>query len=257
VLVVGSGNSGCQIAEELCGAGRRVYLSVSRHRRAPRHYCGKDYVWWQKALGETDATTEQRHLNRSARLITGVGGGHDIDLRQLAKDGVVLLGRLLGQHGGHLAIAADLRNNLIEGDDSFAAFVQHANLYAVSGGLDVPPSGNLAERLPKPREVLDPIATLDIAAADISTIIWANGFRYDFGWIDLPVFAGTTRPADRVPVHQRGITKVPGVYFLGLPWLHKYKSALLHGVGEDAEYLAEQIAGRARSARFDVAEWRT
>jgi putative flavoprotein involved in K+ transport len=89
--------------------------------------------------------------------------------------------------------------------------------------------------------------TLDLATAGISTIVWANGFRYDFNWIDIPIFADETQSSGRVPVHKRGITAVPGVYFLGLPWLHKLKSAFLHGVGDDAEYLAERIAGDAPS----------
>jgi putative flavoprotein involved in K+ transport len=88
--------------------------------------------------------------------------------------------------------------------------------------------------------VANPVLTLEIGAANISTIIWANGFRYDFDWIDLPIFDNGTGAA-RVPMHKRGITSLPGVYFLGLPWLHKYKSAHLHGVGEDAQYLAEQV----------------
>jgi putative flavoprotein involved in K+ transport len=96
--------------------------------------------------------------------------------------------------------------------------------------------------VPEPREVAAPILTLDLAAADISTIIWANGFRYDFSWVNLPIFGNGTELSNRVPRHKRGITCVPGVYFLGLPWLHKWKSAFLFGVGEDAEYLAAHIA---------------
>ena len=94
VLIIGSGNSGCQIAEELCHAGRQVYLSVSRHRRAPRRYRGRDLTWWQHALGETDATVDQCPDEPASRLLTGVAGGHDVDLRQLARNGVVLLGRV-------------------------------------------------------------------------------------------------------------------------------------------------------------------
>ena len=97
-----------------------------------------------------------------------------------------------------------------------------------------------------PKEVADPLLTLDLASAEISTIIWANGYRYDFNWIDLPIFANGAQSSGRVPVHKRGITSVPGVYFLGLPWLYKLKSAFLSGVGEDAEHLAEHIAGDAR-----------
>jgi putative flavoprotein involved in K+ transport len=240
VLVIGSGNSGCQIAEELCHAGRQVYLSVSPHRRAPRRYRGKDLTWWQHALGETDATIEQCTNEPTSRLLTGVAGGHDLDLRQLATDGVVLLGRMIGGHDSKIAIATDLRENLERGDASLTGFLRQADEYATRIGLELPSSGKCTPVLPDPKEIADPILTLDIAAADVSTIIWANGFRYNFDWIDLPVFRNGT-PAAQIPLHRRGVTGVPGVYFLGLPWLYKFKSAHLNGVSEDAEYLAEQI----------------
>jgi putative flavoprotein involved in K+ transport len=242
VLVIGTGNSGCQIAEELCNAGRRVFLSVSKHRRAPRRYRGRDYVWWQKELGEVDLTVEHRHPEQPTRLITGVSGGHNVDLRRLARDGVSLLGGVLGGEDDRVAIAADLRENLVRGDTSLAAFTREADAHAARNGFDLPRSEECEEPVKDPKEVVDPIASVDVTLDDISTIIWANGFRYNFDWINLPLFAGSGA-SSRVPVHKRGITAVPGVYFLGLPWLHKYKSALLHGVGEDAEHLAEHIAG--------------
>jgi putative flavoprotein involved in K+ transport len=244
VLVIGSANSGTQIAEELCAAGRRVYLSVSKHRRTPRRYRGKDYVWWVNALGEADATVDSR---QPPRLVTGVGGGHEVDLGRLAADGVVLLGRVVGGQDGRLAIAPDLGENLARADASLIEFTQEADDHAIREGLDLPPSdGPYSEILPDPEQVADPILTLDLAAADISTVIWANGFRYDFSWIELPIFANDPEPSNRVPVHQRGVTRVPGIYFLGLPWLHKYKSSLMYGVGEDAEHLAKYIAADVR-----------
>jgi putative flavoprotein involved in K+ transport len=253
ILVIGTGNSGCQIAEELCNAGRRVYLSVSRHRRAPRRYRGKDYVWWQKQLGEADTTVERRQPEQPTRLVTGVAGGHDVDLRRLAKDGVVLLGSMLGGRDDQLAIAADLRENLVWGDASFVSFKRQADEHSARNGLDLPPADERTEFLPDPKEVTDPILSLDVRSAGISTIIWANGFRYDFDWIDLPVFVAGRNGSGRVPVHERGTTRVPGIYFLGLPWLHKYKSALLHGVGEDAGYLAEQIeCGNTLASKPDI-----
>ena len=250
VLVIGSGNSGVQIAEELCSAGRRVYLSVSKHRRIPRRYRGKDYSWWYLALGDGETTVDQQPNAQPARLITGVRGGHDVDLRRLAGDGVVLLGRILDGRGGKLTIARDLGENLARGDASFIDFTQQADEHAARQGLDIPFSDERAQVALNPVEVADPILTLDLAAAGISTIIWANGFRYDFNWIYLPIFANGTQSSGRVPLHKRGITRVPGVYFLGLPWLHKLKSAFLNGVGEDAEHLAEQIAGKPLLCRL-------
>ena len=131
---------------------------------------------------------------------------------------------------------------MVRGDASLIDFTQRADEHVAQNGLELPPSER-AEVLYNPKEIADPILTLDLAAAGISSIIWANGFRYDFNWIDLPIFANGT---GRVPEHKRGITRVPGVYFLGLPWLYKRKSAFLHGVGEDAEHLAEHIVAHAR-----------
>jgi putative flavoprotein involved in K+ transport len=242
VLIVGTGNSGCQIAEELCAAGRRVYLSVSGHQRTPRRYRGKDCIWWNLMLGDADTTVEQRVGVQPSRLMTGVGGGHDLDLRRLAADGVVLLGRVLGGQDGRLALAPDLGGNLARGDASMVALMRRCDDYIAQKGLDFPAPDPPSEVLPDPAEVADPILTLDLATAGLSTIIWANGFRHDFSWIDLPIFGDDTAPSNRVPRHKRGVTCVPGVYFLGLPWLHKWKSAFLFGVGEDAEYIAARIA---------------
>ena len=242
VLVIGSGNSGYQIAEELCSTGRRVYLSVSRHRRVPRRYRGKDYIWWYEALGDGDTTVDQRKASRLSPLFTGVRGGHDADLRRLAADGVVLLGSVLNGQSGRLTIAGDLGENLMRGDASLVEFTGRADEHAARNGLDFPKERTEVQHT----EISDLALTLDLAAADISTVIWANGFRYDFNWIDLPIFANGNPSSNRLPAHKRGITSVPGVYFLGLPWLHKLKSAFLNGVGEDAEHLAEQIQADAQ-----------
>jgi putative flavoprotein involved in K+ transport len=222
-----------------------VYLSVSKHRRIPRRYRGKDYHWWYFALGDADTTVDQGQGAQPSPLITGVGGGHDLNLHQLAADGVVLLGRVLGGRDGRLTIAPDLSENLAQGDASLIDFTRRADEHAARNGLEFPPY-EPPDLLRNPKEVADPLLTLDLASAEISTIIWANGFRYDFNWIDLPIFASGAQSSGRVPVHKRGITSVPGVYFLGLPWLYKLKSAFLSGVGEDAEHLAEHIAGDAR-----------
>lgn len=241
VLVIGSGNSGCQIAEELCADQRDVYLSVSAHQRTPRRYRGKDCIWWNLALGDADRTIGQRAGAQPSRLMTGVGGGHDVDLRRLAADGVVLLGRVRGAEDGKIAFASDLAENLARGDDSLVVLERRCDEYALRSGLDLPPP-EAAGVLPDPDEVANPILALDFVAAGISTIIWANGFRYDLGWVDLPIFGNCAGAENQAPHHTRGVTCVPGVYFLGLPWLHKWKSSFLFGVGEDAEYLADKIA---------------
>jgi len=244
VLVIGSGNSGYQIAEDLCSAGRRVYLSVSKHRRVPRRYRSKDYHWWFLAFGDGETTVDQQKASHFSPLFTGARGGHDADLRRLGADGVTLLGSVLGGQGGRLTIAGDLSENLMRGDASLIEFMFRADEHAARNGLDFPEE--LTEVSQNSEVVSDPAPTLDLAAADISAVIWANGFRYDFNWINLPIFANGTPSSGRFPAHKRGITGVPGVYFLGLPWLHKLKSAFLNGVGEDAEHLADQIRSDAR-----------
>ena len=178
------------------------------------------------------------------------------DLRQLATNGVVLLGRVIGGRGNKLSIAANLREDLERGDVSSADFLRRADEYAVRNRVDLPRPDKRPQGLPDPKEVADPILTLDIDAAEISTLIWANGFRYDFNWIDLPVLRNGIGAA-QIPLHKRGVIGVPGVYFLGLPWLHKFKSAHLNGVGEDAEYLAEQMSRSIPQTRTGIENWLT
>jgi putative flavoprotein involved in K+ transport len=241
VLVVGSGNSGCQIAEDLLRSGRRVYLAVGAHRRAPRRYRGRDCTWWQFALGEFDQTTDKRPARKAARLLTGVDGGHDMDLRRLALDGAVLLGHVLSGEENKIAFAPDLGGSLAAGDAWCVEFLKSADEYAQKNGLELPYEDLPHERLPDPKEVSAPILELDLMAAGVSSVIWATGFSYDFGWVHLPIFGD---PPWQEPIHQRGVTNIPGLYFIGLPWLSKLKSSLMAGAGEDAAFLAEHIAHR-------------
>jgi putative flavoprotein involved in K+ transport len=235
VLVVGAGASGCQIAEELLQAGRRVVLSVGAHRRVPRRYRGRDFIWWINALGLDDKVIEEGTARQPPLLISGANGGRTVDLRRYAADGMALAGRFVDARDGVASFAPDLAANLAGGDASYAAFVQAADTFAAQ--LD---RSLLAEPDPAYPEPVG-IETLDLRAAGIGSVIWATGYRYDFGWIDLPVFASAGRP-----IHRRGVTTVPGAYFLGLQYLHKTKSSFLSGVGEDAAYLAEQIGAGSR-----------
>ncbi len=238
VLVIGSGASGCQIAEELVQAGRRVYFSIGRHRRVPRRYRGRDVFWWRRALGHLDqtaeATPEARRMH--APLVTGVRGGHDIDIRRYTAWGMTLLGHVLDVRDGRIALAPDLEDSLAIGDRTFIEFRQAVDEYVRNTGMDAalaegdadPGSAIATPR--SPREI-------EIRAAGIRSVIWATGYSLDFGWVEVPIFDALGRP-----VHLRGVTAAPGVYLLGLAWLHKAKSSFLYGVGEDAEYLAVQIS---------------
>ena len=235
VLVVGAGASGCQIAEELMLAGRHVVLSVGAHRRVPRRYRGRDIIWWINALGLDDKVVEAGTVRQPPLLISGANGGRTVDLRRYAASGMVLAGRFADARGGVASFAPDLAANLAGGDESYAAFIQAADAFAAQSDGLLPAEHGAGCTYPDPVG----IEALDLRAAEIGSVIWATGYRYDFGWVDLPVFA-----ADGQPIHRRGVTDVPGVYFLGLQYLSKTKSSFLSGVGEDAAYLAEQIGPR-------------
>jgi putative flavoprotein involved in K+ transport len=233
VLVVGSGGSGWQIAEDLLHSGRRVYLSVGRHRRVPRRYRGKDFGWWQEQTGAADQVVDDVTRALPAPLLTGVDGGHDADLRDLAQRGATLLGSLGAVGDGRLRFVADLEENLAKGDESFAQFTRSVDAHVARHHLAVPD----APLRTAPADATWPsIGELDVKAAGITSIIWAVGYRHDFGWIQCAALDIHGRP-----VHRRGVSPTPGLYFLGLPRLHTVKSAFLWGVGEDAQHLAERI----------------
>jgi putative flavoprotein involved in K+ transport len=234
VLIVGSGQSGCQIAEELVRAGRDVYLSVGRCPWIPRRRHGRDIVHWLIELGLTEETVDKLP-SPAARLAcnpitSGNDDGHDLNPRTLAADGVVLVGRIARVDGARLGFADDLHQNLANGDE----FVANLNARIdEAAGVDAP-----AE---PPTPVREPTAELDLRAAGVTSVLWATGYRPDFSWIDLPV-------ADDLgwPRQQRGVAEHPGLFFVGVHWLHKRKSALLLGVGEDAEHVASHLAGERR-----------
>lgn len=235
VLVVGSGSSGTQIADELLDHGRKVYLSVGRHRFTPRRYRGKDVIWWLEKLGRFDVPIDQFPDRKypPPTVMTGVDGGYDLWPRLLADKGAILLGRVLGCSGGTLAIADDLNRVLAAADQSCRDFLTAADALADSLGLDLAAD----PWLPAPSSDLPEIASLRLAEAEITTILWATGYRYDYAWVDLPVF-----DAHGLPEQRRGVTDCPGVYFLGLHWMHNFRSGILSYVGLDASHLADCIA---------------
>ena len=242
VLVVGSGGSGCQIADDLVQAGRRVFYSIRRHRRVPRRYRGHDVGWWFETTGMIDMTAENLPplwRDFKAPMMTGVEGGRTVDLREISRRGVTLLGGLIDTEDGVVHFARDLNQNLKIGDDTFVQFTRSVDEFAAKHALTIPEEHEFDPYLRDEVGPLPEINRLALRAANITTVIWATGYRFDFGWIDCPVFDGRG-----APIHKRGVTTAPGLYFLGLPRLHKIKSAFLWGVGEDAEYLADHIATR-------------
>lgn len=233
VLVVGSGSSGGQIAEELHRAGREVFLSVSRHRRVPRRFLGKDMLWWFFELGWMDRTIDSFPDRKPppAILLSGIDGGHDLDIRQFGADGMKLLGRAIDADGTILSLADNLDELLDDADESCEQFFQAAGELARERGMAV------EERARRPRPQPPSLGTrIDLADAGVTSVMWCTGYRPAFEWIHIPVFdeAGA-------PIQQRGRTECPGLYFLGLHWMHSFKSGALFGVGEDAGHIAELI----------------
>jgi len=240
VLVVGSAQSGSQIAEDLYQSGRRVYLSVSSAGRGPRRYRGKDITWWLNKTPLGDVTVDKLPSPRakftSSIQATGKGGGHTINLHQFARDGVVLLGRVQGAQGSKITLAPDLKENLAKADKFEADLLKRIDDHIERKGLDVP-----QETLPELRDGYDAeaILELDLKSAGVTSVVWATGYKFDFSLIRLPVL-----DEDGFPIQTRGVTGYPGLYFVGLPWLHKGKSGLLFGVGDDAAHITSDIAAR-------------
>lgn len=243
VMVVGAGASGAQIAEELMRAGRKVYLSVSRHRRAPRRYRGHDHVWWWIETGLDKTPPDRRNPDASPVVHTGAYGGHTIDFRDFARQGMVLLGRAEAATQDGMTFAADLAENLAHGDAAYLTFLDFVDAHIKRKGIDAPEDPAARVIPPTPNSMFQPIRQLNFREAGIGTIIWATGYDLDFGWIEVPVL--DERGA---PIHDKGVTSVRGLYFLGLNFLSKLSSSFLIGVAEDAERLAEFIARNSHDA---------
>jgi putative flavoprotein involved in K+ transport len=239
VLVVGAGSSGVQIADELSRAGRRVFLSVGPHNRPPRRYRGHDFVWWLGVLGEWDAKTVAPGMEHVTIAVSGARGGHTVDFRQLAAQGITLLGTAATCQDGRLQFRPDLTRNIQRGDANYLGMLDAADAYVDRMGLDLPLEPEARQGLPDPDCMTHPVAHLDLGAEGITTIVWATGYALDFSWIRVDAFDATGRPD-----HLRGVCRVPGLYFLGLAWLSRRASPFIWGVWHDADYLASHIASR-------------
>lgn len=245
VLVVGTGQSGTQIAEELHRAGRQVHLAVSQCPSVPRRYRGRDVVWWllQAFLhgGEVGVPfpTVDDLPSAAARFgcfphLSGNDGGHDISLRRMARQGVRLYGRLESASGGCVRFSDDLKERLAAADRGFEEeFRPLFDAYIAAAGINAPPD----DRPPPDDFVPATRAELDLDAAGIGAVVWATGYQLDFGWVDIPVMDEWGYPR-----HTRGVTVHPGLYAVGLPWLYSEPSSVFAGVGADAEHVVEHLA---------------
>ena len=247
VLVVGSGQSGCQIAEDLHLAGRKVHLCVGDAPRVARRYRGKDVVEWLHLMGYYELPVHEHPLREGVRdktnhYVTGRDGGRDIDLRQRALEGMELYGRLLDVDGDRLMLDDDLALCLDQADQVSESIKTSIDGFIGKKGLVAPEEPRYRPAWTPPFERPE----LDYRAAGIHSVVWCIGFRTDYSWIDLPVFNGRGQP-----VHVRGVAPVAGVYFLGLPWLYTWGSGRFSGVARDAEHLAEHIKARLDSTPAD------
>lgn len=237
VMVVGSGQSGCQIAEDLHRAGRGVHLCIGGAPRTARFYRGRDVTDWLEDMGRYDLPVDEHPLQERVRAqanhyVTGRDGGHDIDLRQFALEGMRLYGRLLAIEDGRARFAADLEQNLDHADEVYESINRSIDEHIEAKAIDAPQQA----RYRPPWRPGAPPRELDLVQAGVRSVVWSMGYRRDHRWIALPAFDGSGYPA-----HRRGVSDVAGLYFLGLPWLYTWGSGRFAGVARDAEFLAERI----------------
>ena len=249
VLVVGGGQSGAQIVEDLLGAGRTVYFSISKAPRLPRRYRGRDFMDWFLEMGQWDLRTDEVEdptvLTATNPLISGVGPlGHSVSYQQLAREGVHLMGRFEDVVGDEVItddrVVEYIRNADAKSQelrDNIDGFIEEHALTAP------PPDPDPGDRSLAADDPVDYLTRLDLKAAGVGSIVWCTGFTADFSWIDLPV----TEP-NGMPVHQNGEAPVPGIYFIGFPWLSKRKSGVVLGIDEDARHITELILQRLDTA---------
>jgi putative flavoprotein involved in K+ transport len=244
VLVIGTGQSGCQIAEDLHLAGKQVHLCVGSAPRSPRQYRGKDVVEWLDQMGYYDLPIDEHPQKEKVRsnanhYVTGRDGGREIDLRKLALEGMRLYGRLKAVGARQLEFKDDLKQNLDHADAVAKSIKTTIDGFIEKNRIEAP-----TEPAYRPVwEPEEPTSTLDYEAANIGTVIWCTGYRSDFGWVEIPVFDGQGYPG-----HERGVTPVRGLYFLGLPWLYTWGSGRFSGVARDAIYLADYIQARQQAS---------
>ncbi len=235
VLVIGSGQTGCQLAEELHQAGRKVILACGRCPWSPRRFNGRDFVWWTVESGwwNRTAPTPQARLIGNV-LSTGHSGGHDLNLRTLHALGVELVGHFAGSEDGSVYFADDFAPTLAASDQLASIFWKKVDTYFESIGVAnewvLPPPLEISTR-----------TSVDLAAEGITTVIWTTGFRPDYGWVHFPVFDDMG-----FPIQVEGHSSVPGLYFMGVHFQRKAQSAVLYGVGEDAELVANHVVENRR-----------
>lgn len=248
VLVVGTGQSGSQIAEDLHRAGRQVHLAVGSAPRCARTYRGRDVIAWLEEMGQyakpvTDRPIEERFQDKTNHYFSGRDGGKDIDLREFAGEGMTLHGHLADVHGGRLTFSDDLGPSLDRADAVYNGINRGIDEWIDRSGLAVA----------EPPSVYEPVwhppadYPLDLDVDQLAAVVWSTGFRSNYRWLNAPVFDG----AGHV-IHLRGVTGVEGLFFVGLPWLHTWGSGRFASVAQDAEFVVAALAERVVPNRLSA-----
>jgi putative flavoprotein involved in K+ transport len=245
VLVIGAGSSGVQIADELQRAGRQVYLSVGPHDRPPRSYRGRDFCWWLGVLGLWDLEAAVPGKEHVTIAVSGARGGHTVNFRALGHQGVHLVGRTSTFDGAKVFFNDDLAHNLDRGDENYLSLLDAADAYIERNGLDLPEEPQARAVVSDPDCVKNPLQSLDLEQAGVTSIIWATGYAVDFSWLKVDAFDEQGKPQ-----HQRGVSAERGIYFLGLPWLSRRGSTFIWGVWHDAKHIAGHIAIQRSYAEY-------
>ena len=242
VVVVGGGQSGCQIAEDLILAGRTVYVCTSRVARVPRRYRGRDIMEWFDDAGLWDVEVDQLDdpaIEFAAQpQVSGVGRyGSTLSLQHMQRQGVRLMGRLSGVTDGVMSTDDSLAEHVAYADDFSAEGKAGIDRYIEEHRVAAPPAEDDPIDAPAGPEVAEAgLTKLDLAEGAVGAVIWCTGFTAHFDWLHFPVLDDSGHP-----VHRRGVADVPGIYFLGFPWLHSRKSGVIYGIDEDATYITEAI----------------
>jgi len=237
VLVIGAGSSGAQISEELMNSGRKVYLSVGAHDRPPRRYRGRDFVWWLGVLGKWDMQTPALGSEHVTIAVSGADGGKTVDFRRFAFGGIHLVGMAEKYEKNTFYFADDLEKNIKKGDINHLWLLDEADAYVKSHNLNLPIDLEERKRWPDPDCLTSPTRKLNLSKAGITTVLWATGYKVDYSWLDVNTFDELGKP-----LHQRGVSQEPGIYFLGLPWQSRRGSSFIWGVWHDAKFICDQIA---------------
>ncbi len=240
ILIVGNGQTGCQLAEELCEQ-RTVFLATAKVGRSPRRYLGRDMMDWMNLMGHMDYSSqefqEQGDQPPTQPQVSGTGPyGHTISLQSLRKRGTTLVGRLYNIDNEYLYFDDSTTANIDFADQFSAQLKKQVDTYVHAQSLDWKPTEEIDYADLPDTQQHSPTTNSRLALNEIDTIIWATGFTSNFDWIQLPIV-----DINRNPIHKNGISPLKGVYFMGFPWLRKRKSGIIYGVAEDAQAICTSI----------------